>query len=178
MNIGEKWIDIKGYEGYYQISNFGRVKRLKNSPKCKKDRILRKALDSGGYEFVYLSKLGIKTRKSVHRLVLENFQPTEGMENLQVNHIDENRTNNYLTNLEWATRSENLNYGHRAENYGRSRGKKVRCIETGIEYYCTREAERRTGIAHTHISESAREGKKGGWLSLGICSKIRNNNLT
>lgn len=165
----EEWKDIKGYEGYYQISNLGRVKRLKGSPKCKNDRILRGGLTTNGYEFVYLSKEGIHISKRIHRLVLENFYPVEGMENLQVNHIDENRTNNCLTNLEWATRSENLNYGHRAENYGKSRGKRVKCVETNKEYYCLREAERQTRIGHSHISDSIKTGKTAGgfhWISV------------
>lgn len=84
---------------------------------------------------------------------MENFCPIENMENLEVNHLDEDKTNNCLNNLEWTTRAENLNYGNRAKKYGESRGKKVKCIETGIIYCSTREAERQTGCAHTHISD-------------------------
>lgn len=78
----------------------------------------------------------------IHRLVMENFCPVENMENLEVNHLDEDKTNNCLNNLEWVTKTENLNYGNRAKKYGESRGKKVRCVETGIIYCSTREAER------------------------------------
>lgn len=148
----EKWIDIKGYEGYYQISNLGNVKRLAGSPKCKKDRILKNAKTTNGYLFVWLQKDGNKKIYRIHRLVLENFNPVENMENLEVNHLDEDKTNNCLDNLQWCTREENLNYGNRAKKYGEARGKKVRCIETGIIYCSTREAERQTGCAHTHIS--------------------------
>lgn len=149
----EKWIDIKGYEGYYQVSDQGRVKRLAGSPKCKTDRILSNAEATNGYLFVALTKEGVQKLYRIHRLVLENFKPVENMENLQVNHKDENRKNNNLDNLEWMTQKENINYGNRAKKYGQSRGKKVRCIETGIIYCSTREAERQTGCAHTHISD-------------------------
>ena len=56
------------------------------------------------------------------------------MDKLEVNHLDEDITNNCLSNLQWATRTENLNYGNRAKKYGISRGKKVRCIELNTVY--------------------------------------------
>lgn len=155
----EIWVDVKDFEGYYQVSNLGRVKRLAGSPRCKEDRILKQGSQKTGYLFVNLSKNGKYTIKRVHRLVMENFCPVENMENLQVNHLDEDRTNNRLDNLQWCTCQENLNYKNRAKKYGMSRGKKVLCVETGIDYYCTREAERQTGIAHTHISDAARNNK-------------------
>lgn len=54
----EIWKDIKGYEGIYQVSNEGRVKRLAGSPKCKKDRILKNSTTSNGYLFVSLCNKG------------------------------------------------------------------------------------------------------------------------
>lgn len=150
----EKWVDIKGYEGYYQVSDLGNVKRLAGSPRCKKDRLLTHSVSSNGYLFVTLYNKEHKSKTHrIHRLVLENFNPVEGMENLQVNHIDEDRTNNKLSNLQWLTCKENINYGNRAKKYGEARGTKVRCIETGEIYCSTREAERQTGCAHTHISD-------------------------
>jgi hypothetical protein len=110
----EIWKDIKGYEGIYQISNEGRVKRLAGSPKCKKDRILKNSTASNGYLFVSLCNKGQHKLYRVHRLVLETFSPIENMENLQVNHLDEDRTNNKLNNLQWCTCQENINYGNRA----------------------------------------------------------------
>lgn len=112
----ENWIDIKGYEGYYQISDLGNVKRLAGSPRCKKDRILKNTKATNGYLFVCLQKDGDKKIYRIHRLVLENFNPVENMENLEVNHLDEDKTNNCLNNLQWCTREENLNYGNRAKN--------------------------------------------------------------
>ena len=152
----EKWIDIKDYEGYYQVSDLGRIKRLAGSPHCKKDRILSPAKHTNGYLFVYLTKNSKKKYFSVHRLVLSNFLPIENMDKLQVNHIDENRQNNILSNLEWTTPQENINYGNRAKKYTQTRGHKIRCVETGKEYESLREAERDTGCPHTHISKCVR----------------------
>lgn len=95
----EKWINIKGYEGYYQVSDEGNVKRLAGSPKCKKDRLLTKSVSSNGYLFVTLTKNGKNKMYRIHRLVLENFNPIDNMSELDVNHIDEDITNNKLSNL-------------------------------------------------------------------------------
>lgn len=153
----EIWKDIVGYEGYYQVSNMGRVKRLAGSPKCVTDRILKPAEQSkGSYLFVQLQKDGAKKQERIHRLVMKTFCPCDDMDNLQVNHKDENPQNNCLDNLEWCTVKENINYGNRAKKYGESRGKKVKCVETGEIYCSTREAERQTGFNHTHISDACR----------------------
>ena len=152
----EIWKDIKGYEGIYQISNEGRVKRLAGSPKCKKDRILKNSTTSNGYLFVSLCNKGQHKLYRVHRLVLETFSPIENMENLQVNHLDEDRTNNKLNNLQWCTCQDNINYGNRANKYVKTRGHKVRCIETGKIYSSLREAEKDTGCGHAHIAECAK----------------------
>lgn len=152
----EKWVDIKGYEGLYQVSDLGRVKRVAGSPKCLTDRILSPGSQTTGYLFVFLSKNGKRKAFRVHRLVMENFSPIENMEELQVNHLDEDRTNNSLNNLQWCTCQENINYGNRAKKYAKTRGHKVRCVETGKIYNSMREAERDTGCPHTHISECVR----------------------
>lgn len=152
----ERWIDIKGYEGYYQVSDLGNVKRLAGSPRCKKDRILKSAYYPNGYKFVYLCKNSEPKTYLVHRLVLENFKPVENMKELQVNHLDENRANNTLINLEWCTQQENINYGNRTKKYIESRGHKIRCVETGKIYNSLREAERDTGCLHQHIAECAK----------------------
>ena len=74
-------------------------------------RILKTQLDKDGYEKVRLmSKDGKRHRYSVHRLVLENFNPIQNMNNLQVNHIDGNKLNNNLNNLEWVTNQENITH--------------------------------------------------------------------
>lgn len=95
----EIWKDIKDYEGYYQISNFGNVKNIKTN------RILTGDTNSAGYRRVILYT-PVKKRFFIHRLVALHFCNGYS-DDLVVNHIDGNKTNNYYKNLEWVTKSEN-----------------------------------------------------------------------
>lgn len=108
----EEWRDIKGYEGYYQVSNMGRVKRLKITGKdgrTYRERILAPVYNTR-YLNVSLCKNGTVTQHSVHRLVCMAF--VENPNNYpHVNHKDENRLNNNADNLEWCTAKYNNNYG-------------------------------------------------------------------
>ena len=140
----EEWKDIKGYEGLYQISNTGLVKRIP-SIKCKTERILRQGTQKAGYNYVNLSKDNKIHTKRVHRLVAEAF--ISNPNNLpEVNHKDEDKSNNNVENLEWCTREYNLNYGTRSEKFSRTRGKAIQCIETKRIYSSARSASRDTGI--------------------------------
>lgn len=112
----EIWVDIKGYEGFYQVSNQGRVKslerRVKNNNNDEmrtiKERILKIHIDKKGYYRVDLCKNGNKKQYLVHRLVAIAFIPNP--DNLpQIDHIDTNRLNNVWTNLKWCTNKENSN---------------------------------------------------------------------
>ena len=106
----EIWKDKKDYEGHYQVSNCGRVKSIKFG----KERILKPLTNSFGYLFVELCKDGKVKAFTVHRLVAEAFIPN--LNNYkEVNHKDENKTNNVVTNLEWCDRKYNQNYGTRTE---------------------------------------------------------------
>ena len=109
----EIWCDIKNYEGRYQVSNLGRVKSLVDSNGKFREKILRPFKNSHGYLYVDLWKGGERKRYKVHRLVLMTFNPVDGMENLEVNHLDENKENNHLSNLEWTTHKDNQNHGTR-----------------------------------------------------------------
>ena len=120
----EIWKDIKEYEGLYQISNFGRVKSLHG-----KEKFLKLHLKPDGYMQVVLCKNYKTTSRLVHRFVAEAFVPNPN--NLvQVNHKDENKTNNYVENLEWCTPSYNVNYGTRNKQCMNKRGTPTKCIET------------------------------------------------
>ena len=112
----EIWCDVKGYEGLYQVSTWGRVKSLERVTSLGRrvnEKILSPRKDGRGYLFVYLFKGGIYKSYRVHRLVLSTFNPIENMENLDCNHLDEDKTNNHLSNLEWTTHKENCNHGTR-----------------------------------------------------------------
>ena len=101
----EEWKQVKNFPKYY-VSNLGRVKSYKR----KNPIIMRPGEYSNGYLFVLLSDGKNKKSCSIHRLVLETFNPVEKMELLQVNHKDCNRKNNNLSNLEWVTPQENFQY--------------------------------------------------------------------
>lgn len=96
------WKDIKGYEGYYQVSDEGQIQRILKDGRTK----TVKNRPNGKYYTVCLSKKGEKFTYAVHRLVAETFLglPEERME---VNHKDGNKKNNRLENLEWVTQTEN-----------------------------------------------------------------------
>ena len=102
----EIWKDIEGYEGLYQISNLGRVKSFpRKGTQTKKEKILKEKRDKKGYCFVSLNNVGAKPYK-IHRLVAQAFIPN--LENKpQINHIDGDKTNNRIDNLEWCNNSEN-----------------------------------------------------------------------
>lgn len=101
-----EWKKIKGFENY-EVSNEGEVRNVKNGYILKQE-------DNGGYLRVTLYVNGKHTHKKIHRLVAEVFIPNP--ENKpQVNHIDEDKTNNCVENLEWASAKENSNYGTRTQ---------------------------------------------------------------
>lgn len=104
----EIWKTIEGYPNY-MVSNLGRVKSLNYG----KEKLLKPGFN-GRYYFVYFCKEGKQKNYKVHRLVAQAFIPNPN--NLpEVNHIDENKTNNRVDNLEWCDRKYNINYGTRTE---------------------------------------------------------------
>ena len=110
-NLKEVWKDIKGYEGLYQVSNMGKIKSLKFSH-GNKEKILKGNKEKFGYLVVTLYKNKGRKNFKIHRLVAETFIPNP--KNLpQVNHIDGNKQNNRIDNLEWCTAKENTNHAHK-----------------------------------------------------------------
>ena len=104
----EEWKDIKGYEHKYQISNYGNVKSL-DYHRTGESKLLSPVLKKTGYYQVNLYLNGQYCSKRIHKLVAEAF--LENPDNLPVvNHIDGDKTNNHVSNLEWCTISHNTWY--------------------------------------------------------------------
>ena len=110
-----KPIPYEGYEGY-EVSDEGEVRSFKV---YKTGKILKPRANKKGYYQVALQhKDGTQHSFYIHRLVLMAFSPVEGMENLTVDHIDNDHTNNNLSNLQWLTAEDNLNKATRSSNWG------------------------------------------------------------
>lgn len=143
----EVWSDVLGYEGLYEVSDQGRVRR--------NGKILKPRKNLGGYLLVSLSKNGIVKTAKIHRLVASAFIPNP--QNLpEVNHKDENKTNNCLDNLEWCTCEYNQNYGTRNERISEKMSRPV--LQYDLlgnfikEWPSAAKVEEELGIDHSHIS--------------------------
>ena len=117
----EIWKDINGYEGYYQASNLGRIKSLSrtfnhptgNGTITIKDKILSPSIEGSGYLIVSLSKKGIQKKFKVHQLIAMTFlNHIPCGHKIVVNHIDFDKKNNKVINLELVTTRENSNKKH------------------------------------------------------------------
>lgn len=120
--MGETWKDIKGYEGLYQVSNFGRLKTL-HYKGSNKEKILKYGKSSNGYLLATLYKEKHKKVYKIHRLVAKAF--ISNPENKpQVNHIDGCKQNNNVLNLEWVTCKENIEHSFRTGLQGKYKSAK------------------------------------------------------
>ena len=105
----EIWKDIEGYEGLYQVSNYGNIRSLNYRNKSQIHNLTLKVRKRDGYLTVGLTKNNRNKTFIVHRVVAKAFIPNP--DNLpQVNHKDENKSNNNASNLEWCTCKYNIQY--------------------------------------------------------------------
>ena len=157
-----KVVEYELIEGYpdYMVSSDGKVWSLKYGKKE-----LKPMPNNRGYLYVYLCTNGRRAKKSIHRLVDEAF--ITNPDNLpQVNHEDEDKTNNCVDNLEWCTAEYNRNYGTRNERAGKALTNhkdlsvSVVCLETGEVYPSMCEASRQTCINLGRISECCNGKRK------------------
>ena len=102
----EQWRDIAGYEGMYQVSDLGRVRSLKYG----KVRVLKPGKNRGGYLSVLLYKDRKHNRLYVHRLVAQAFIPNDDDTKIYINHINEDKTENKVSNIEWCDYQYNNTY--------------------------------------------------------------------
>ena len=165
----EHWKAISGYDGLYEVSDMGRVKSL-NYNHTHKEKILRPVKGRKGYLQVSLYKDGQIKNWKVHRLVAEAFIPNpQCMET--INHLDEVKTNNSASNLEWMSIKDNNNYGTHNKRVAESLSKQVKMFDksTGellASFPSTMEAKRVTGINNCNISQCCNGKRKsaGGYI--------------
>ena len=166
----EIWKNIKGYEGLYQVSSEGRVKSLERTfidkigrERYVKERVLKPGVTKDGYLIVALHAGDKQKTLTVHRLVCQAFH--KNPENKPcVNHIDENKTNNAASNLEWCTYEENNNHGTRSERMAKTQSKPVgqytRDGELVKVWPSPREAGKQGGFDSATISNVANGKRK------------------
>lgn len=112
--MNEIWKPVKGYEGYYEVSNLGRIKSIERMVKWKgrerfvKETIKATNIDKGGYPVVTLCRDCKSTSVKVHRIIAEAFIPNPDNKPL-IDHINTIRTDNRVENLRWCTNQENCN---------------------------------------------------------------------
>lgn len=159
MNAGENvvWKDIIGYEGLYEVSDTGRVRNKITQ------RVFRCSLGTTGYHQVHLRKNSKPRTYLVHRLVAQAFLINEN-KLPQVNHVDEDKSNNDVSNLEWCTPKQNANHGTRIEritnsiNYsvvGKKNSKPIKQINKDSAvvriWNSIKECQRETGFDASNI---------------------------
>lgn len=173
----ETWEFINEFEGLYQISNTGRVKSIERNEsynrygvdlmRIRNERILKQGYTKDGYKMCILNKGNVSYNKSIHRLVAEAFI-TNPENKPRVNHIDRNRGNNKVSNLEWATHEEDSHHGWKVRKpnveqlleMSKKRWRPVISININTgetkEYPSISEASRQTNISKTTISNNIR----------------------
>lgn len=166
----EIWVDVKGFEGLYQISDFGRLKSFKVAP-LGQIRSLTNA--KGDYLRVVLQGKGVPRKSiSIHRLVAEHFLPQPPCRSI-VNHIDGNKQNNRADNLEWISQAENVRhskkYLHPTQfdgmlSYNHQRRRNVYQYNSAgtllASYESCKEASEKTGICKRSIERAANGERK------------------
>lgn len=168
----ELWCAIPGYDGAYEVSNYGRVRSLDRTINLGEryerryaSQILKLSICRGGYVQVGLKKGRNRKMELVHRLVAQAFIPNP-KQKPQVNHIDGDKMNNRADNLEWCTDSENKRHAWRQglmksnpaviERRRVKCFKPVQCIETGEIFVSMTDAARRYNIAISCITNCAK----------------------
>lgn len=109
LNNNEIWKPVKGFETVYQVSNLGNIKNSRG-------RVMKPYVNNKGYHCIDFTVNKVRTKKLVHRVVMEAFTPNF-LCLPEVNHRDEDKSNNQLTNLEWCTRSQNKQHSMKTGTY-------------------------------------------------------------
>ena len=147
----EIWKDVPGFEGLYQVSNYGQIKSTPRRGTV--GGIMKGHADRKGYINITLRKDGKQYTQKLHRLIAITFIPNPH-NYPEVNHRDENKQNNRIDNLEWCSTSYNHEYGTRTLRASARCGKPICCVETGVEYQGARQAAREMGIDASGITKA------------------------
>ena len=156
----EEWLDLSRFPNY-QVSSYGRIRNKRNG------RILKPAQDRYGYLRV---SIGNVDNVYIHRLVCETFMGPSRYCNAQVNHIDGNRQNNHIFNLEWCTPSKNISWGVMIGNVNPKNAskkarlvnlKKVRIPELNMIFASVKECAEYLNVAPTNVSRCLIGSRKG-----------------
>ena len=146
-------IDIAGYEGLYAITEDGKVWGYRHQG------FMAQRKNRGGYLYTGLRKNGKKRSYEIHRLVAIAYIPNP--ENLpEVNHKDENKSNNHVSNLEWVTHKENVNHGTRNARMAARQSKPVYCVELDKVFPSTKIASQILGIGACGICQTCLGNQK------------------
>lgn len=156
----EVWLPVPGYEGIYEVSNFGKVRSVTRKVTDRLGRtrtitgqIKKTWIDNGGYERVELCKFDTRVGWGLHRVVAMAFKPGYNEEQ-EVMHLDHNKLNNHSDNLEWGTHTENIQSTISAGRYRNGNMMKTQCPKghpysgldsrgTRICHVCRAEQQRR-----------------------------------
>lgn len=168
----ERWLPVVGYEGIYDVSDYGRIRRMKAACGTSVGRLLHPMMDTHGYLQVCLSYKNSQHMLKVHRLVAQAFIGAypPGKE---INHRDGVKTNNALPNIEYVTTSENqlhaldLGLSLRGENHYRAKlcEADVHAIRSLFGEITQRSIAKKFGVKRTAIS-NIKSGKSWGWLPI------------
>lgn len=153
----EIWKDVKCYEGYYQVSNLGRIRSLNRKVfKSKhqielKGKILNLTQNNSGYFGVNLCVNNKRKKFLIHRLVAISFIPNPNNFDC-INHKDEDKSNNCIDNLEWCNHKYNNNYGSFKSRISQKNSKPVICLELDKKFKNQTEAANYFNLKQAAIS--------------------------
>lgn len=156
-----EWKPVKDYEGLYEVSNYGEVKSLERFDSLGrkvKEKILKFNKNKWDYLYVDLYKNGVKKHPRINRLVYSTFVG-DIPDGLEVNHIDENKENNRVDNLNLMTSKQNNNWGDHISKVAASRNKPVEALKDGrviYQFASAKEAAQKQKIFSSNITNCCR----------------------
>ena len=170
MSKMENWKPVKGYEGIYEVSDLGNVRSLdkeinhnfyKGVKFVRKGKILIPFISDRGYLRVTLIKDGKRKKVFVHRLVAEAFIESD-TDGLQVNHIDGNKSNNTVGNLEWCTGRENMHHAFDSGLFDEAIKRKSKAVirDDGVVFTSISDAAKETNLCSSMVSDTVNNKRK------------------